>query len=618
MTAITDNLATFGFNNQPSVAVISSPSNPDVDQRPRVEAPRNGQPLANFARELGHIMANNSIWFVHNDTVVQINRKRLTETVETTVFHPITAVEMRTAIEQYIRIGRHVNEMFREESISRETAAAVLASQQFKEQLPTIYRILDVPIPFLHQGAIVYASKGYDHRFNSFCPETSPEIHELNLSEAKELLCELHRDFPLTGPLSITLSIARLLTPFCKGLIQFARTPIWMFEANRPRSGKDYLAGCTGIIYQGQANEDSPLDPEAAETRKRITAALLSGRRFMHFANCEGYIRNNAIEQIATAPLFSGRRLGSNDADSDLILANEIEFSLSANTGFEYSEDLNLRSRKITLEYYEEDGNARRFTRPDLHGWIRQNRSRFLGAMAALVKEWDRVGRPPGSTPFSSFPKWAETVGGIMVACGLGDPCASQSNTGLTGDSLTEQMKLLFVAAFDSYGDAFINKHDLLGIIHTHDLFGFWDLAQNKGHQSTFGKKIRAFENRILGGIQMNIDHSDKTRPKFRFSRSVTTRNTTLLSETLKGNNQICEPCEPCGPPALQSTDKSITIKGVPEVRNVHNVRIHCQTSAETQSTVAGEETVTISNNAIPACPIIVASVTNDKGMESI
>jgi hypothetical protein len=38
------------------------------------------------------------------------------------------------------------------------------------------------------------------------------------------------------------------------------------------------------------------LDRESTETRKRIVAALQSGRRFMHFANTAGDIKNDVFE----------------------------------------------------------------------------------------------------------------------------------------------------------------------------------------------------------------------------------------------------------------------------------------------------------------------------------
>jgi hypothetical protein len=121
----------------------------------------------------------------------------------------------------------------------------------------------------------------------------------------------LFHDFCFANRDSATVAIARLITPMCRGLMGWtARPPVFIFEGNRPRAGKDYLAGCTSVLYEGHANEDAPLDSEREETIKRIGAALSSGRRFMHFANCKGRIDNAGFEQASTAKVFNCRKPG--------------------------------------------------------------------------------------------------------------------------------------------------------------------------------------------------------------------------------------------------------------------------------------------------------------------
>src|SRR5260221_1776872 len=134
-----------------------------------------------------------------------------------------------------------------------------------------------------------------------------------------------------------------------------ARVPLWFFKANQPGTGKDYTAGCAQIVYQGSAFEDNPLS-RPDETQKRITSALLSGRRMIHFANCKGHIDDKSLEQAITGKTFNGRLLGSN---TDLTLANEIDYSMSANTGLTYEPDMPSRLRIIELFFGGEDVNQR-------------------------------------------------------------------------------------------------------------------------------------------------------------------------------------------------------------------------------------------------------------------
>lgn len=515
---------------------LPAPQEP-ADNRPQVLVPGTGRPISEFASELGQILGATGHWYTRNDRVVRLREVEIESPTpggcrgtRSFVFHYPSPNECRSLLERYACFGS-VNETgglrhFVVGSIGRETAGALLESPQFKERLPVVRRILDVPIPVDIAGDLVMARPGYDERLQTYCRGEIERIDPLPLEEAKAILAELFEGFPFANELSRTLAYARLLTPFVRGLMGWtARTPLWVFEANRPRAGKDYLAGCSGLLYEGRANEDSPLDRDSNETRKRIMAALQSGRRFMHFANSSGDIRNDAFEQAVTAKSISGRLLGSNDAASDLTLPNELEFSVSGNTGFTFSEDFALRCRRISLAYYEEDANSRRFLKPDLHGWVTANRTRILGALYGFTMHWHSQGRPPGPTPFTSFPEWARIVGGIIVACGLRDPCVPQTDGTFTRDSVTEDMTSLFQLAANVHQGEWLAKGQVRDLIgqrtefnrhHDMELFPQWDLQDRPG-QTAFGTALTRYQGRVLGGIRMEVDSTDRKRIKYRF-----------------------------------------------------------------------------------------------------
>jgi hypothetical protein len=305
-----------------------------------------------------------------------------------------------------------------------------------------------------------------------------------------------------------------LLTPYCRGLIGFdERTPCWQYEGNRPGCGKDYLNGITQIVYLGASFEDAPIGDQLEETRKRITASLVSGRRQMHFANCKGHLHDQNFIQAITSTKFRARMLGSTTAESDLELPNEIEFSFSGNVGLTTREDITRRTRKVCLEYFCEDENSRTFKNADLHGWVKQNRHNILSAIHALVKSWLDAGAPKGKTPFTSFPKWSEVVGGIMTLHGLGDPCLPQTEGLLGGDRKVQAMRALFETAIE-VDDGWWTKPQLFS--HVTDLqceddrldwFGdLQDERFGRKYKTAMGLALKEFANRELSGIRMAID----------------------------------------------------------------------------------------------------------------
>ena len=342
------------------------------------------------------------------------------------------------------------------------------------------------------------------------CDPDAPEIIKMTLDEAKRWLFEIHQGFCWRSRQDLVHALARLITPFTRGLMGWdARFPLWFFKANRPRAGKDYLAGITLLVYEGFACEDAPLSPkDGEETRKRITSALLSGRRMIHFANCQGYLASQDLEQAITSRVWGDRILGGN---TEVKLPNELEFSISANLSLSYREDLEPRIRRIELSYPQEDANSRTFQKPFLHHFVLNNRSNILSAISALVDNWVNQGRPTGPTPFTSFPEWGRVVGGIMVAAGLGDPCLPHEHESeVGGDQLTRAMRTLFLVCYESKPNTWLKKPEIYEIIQKNQadsealsFFGDISSENDRSCKTKLGKHLVEFVGRELGQIKL-------------------------------------------------------------------------------------------------------------------
>ncbi len=510
----------------------------DADGRPRILLPGTDRPESVFAAEVGDAIAPVNEWFVKNDTVVTVGVHRFSETVTSLAFKPMLPVATPTSIEEHLQTGvlhkdRDSGDLvFRSLSMNRETAASLLSAPQFKGRLPHIVRILDIPLPIrLPDGRIELPKIGYDPRFRTYCDPGCPMIRPMPVDEARALLLKIHRGFCFRDQQSITHALARVITPYCRGLMGWtARFPLWNFTANRPRAGKDYLAGITMLIYEGVTCEDAPLDGNSEETRKRITAANMAGRRMMHFANCQTHIDDPVFIGAITSHVFSARNLGSTDARADLRLPNEIEFSISANVGLTYREDVEPRCRKIALFLEQEDANARDFEIKLLHQYVLRHRADLLSAIASLVGAWIDAGCPEGRTPFTSFPQWAATVGGIMTFHGLGDPCLPHVEDGseVGGDRADRAMRALYALCHETYPDTWIEKQAVYQVVaqaeDNDDLsfFGGFSEEESKKTKTRIGMFLKKFDRRELGGIRLELDRStEKTqRQLVRFIRA--------------------------------------------------------------------------------------------------
>jgi hypothetical protein len=406
--------------------------------KPRVLHPM-GRLDSEVYAEIGAIVAPHNVWFLRGEEPCVISAvpsgfeysadpdRKYKIVAYTTGFKSLTPGMAKSDLEHYIEPGVLDKEgSFEPRSFGTGFVAGMLEAPQFKATLPRIVRILTVPLPIQVGDKLVYPEPGYDQRFGTYLLESAPRLlfPLMSVPQALAVLDRVHSGFCFTSEQSRTHAYARLITPTSRGIIGWTtRVPLWFYCANRPRAGKDYLAAINQIVYEGHAAEDLPVTKDSDETAKRIIAAGLSGRRFMHFSNCVGHIKDENLYQAVTNTEIKGRLLGSNSASADLSIPNEIEFSLSANLGTTARPDFEPRTRKIELAYYIEDPNSRTFPDTYLHRTVAGMRSEVLTAIASLFHNWAQKGFPKGKTVFTSYPQWSDVVGGVMLAAGLGDPC---------------------------------------------------------------------------------------------------------------------------------------------------------------------------------------------------
>lgn len=486
----------------------------------RIEKPGNDRLVSDFAKELGAILKDKNKLYFRPDSkeVVEVGEIREDDEEEGfTGFLSEKPNRFITTIEEYCEPGEEIllkgETFFVKKSIGAELSNTTLVSDVFQKSLPIIKRIFTIPIPIIYKKKLTFAKRGYDPRFKSWLPFEAPEITnpEMSLEEAKELLEKIFEEFCFETEKDKLTAIAALLTPGIRGLFSRfnIRTPLFFYLGNRERAGKEFAANITGIVYEGVALEEPPLSTSenskssnTDELRKKICAALISGRKRLHFSNNKGYINNAVLESVLTAESYSDRILGRSEI---VTLSNELDFSLSGNTGIGFTADLANRSKFIKLFLEIEDANSREFKNPDLHGWIKQNRGLVLSAIYALIKNWVDTGMKAGTVPFASFPEWARVCGGILETAGYENICGSDlSQMGIMGDAETADMRVLFEAVYRQYPNQWIKRDEIRQIAEKEDTFGYLDF-EKKQDIIKFGMKLTKFFGRILSDIKLKV-----------------------------------------------------------------------------------------------------------------
>ncbi|MDD5193896.1 MAG: CHC2 zinc finger domain-containing protein [Candidatus Nanoarchaeia archaeon] len=517
---------------------LQNKNNKEKDTRIKIKLPNKGRLISNFAQEVADVLRNKNILFFRTDSreVVEIGKLKNEYEQTYTGFLYVKPNRFITLAEKYIipgefKIiveGENTITEFKPKSMSAELANTVLQSHILEETLLKIDRIFTFPLPIIYKEELTFPKIGYDERFRSWLPPNSPKISNpsMPLEEAKEIIYEILKEFVLKNKQDYTNAIAGLITPALRGLYpRFnVRTPVFFYTANRERAGKDFLAGITGLVYEGAALEEPPIcntDMKWSsddELRKKILSALLSGRKRLHFANNKGYLNNAVFEAVITSEKYTDRILGKNESP---IFDNELEFSLSGNVGIGFTPDLANRSRFVKLFLAIEDANARNFERPNLHKWVLENRELIISAVYALIRNWFEKGCPSGKLNFASFPEWARICGGIMEAAGYESPCTPDKESILLGgDSETLDMKSLFELCYEKKPDTPLYKGEIRQLIEHEDIFLYLDFSK-RSDQTIFGNKINKFVGRVLSDIKMIVKDSSvrSSRQQYIFTK---------------------------------------------------------------------------------------------------
>jgi putative DNA primase/helicase len=261
-------------------------------------------------------------------------------------------------------------------------------------------------------------------------PETTEDVEE-----ARDFLIEDYLgDFGFVDEASRAHALGLLLLPFVRDAID-GPTPQHVITAPDMGSGKTLLAQACLLPGCGDVPAQSITGIGEAEIEKRLTSMMLAGRTAAIFDNLTGELRSSALAAALTSATWEGRVLGESRS---VTLPIRTIWALTG-TNVRLAEDQVRRAVPIFLDPGEvrpADRPAGAFRHPNLTAWGRANRRELVAAALTLVEHW-RLGPAPhveggyvyhrngdeparGRQTLGSYESWAQVIGGILDACGMG------------------------------------------------------------------------------------------------------------------------------------------------------------------------------------------------------
>jgi hypothetical protein len=294
---------------------------------------------------------------------------------------------------------------------NREASARLLACPSGVEQLPDIVGVYTAAPLCLVDGKLVQAGTGYDTVTRTYA--TGHGADEVPYDEAVALLQGLFADFTFVTEADRARAMCALLTPALKfgGLLP-REAPIFVVEADDSQAGKGYMTKLIAAVYGETFADITQRNGGVGSLDETIDAALLSGKAMIRLDNLRGRLDSPRLESIVTAlaPIpCRAPYAGSVMVDPSRVVL------LATSNGMEGTRD--LANRCCIVRIRKRHGAAaefRKFDEGDLLDHVSANRGKYLGAVYAVLRRWDELGRKSSAESRHDMRQWVKMLDGIV------------------------------------------------------------------------------------------------------------------------------------------------------------------------------------------------------------
>ena len=361
--------------------------------------------------------------------------------------------------------------------------------------IPSVMGMASAPI--LRQDGTIVTKAGYDPGTGVYLTLDGEYPPLMKPSEAIALLCDILFDFPFLADAHKSAWEAALITGLARTAFAGC-SPLFLFDANTPRTGKGLLTDLLAIIWGGdQAARQTP-PKEAEEWRKTITTVALSGAPYFLLDNVKGKLGGPAIEAVLTTTRWGDRKLGGNEQVSlpitFILLATANNATLTS--------DMTGRTCLCRLESAVEHPELRNeFKHRDLIGYVRQRRRELAIAALSIPAGYIKANCPDQHLPaWGGFEGWSDLVRNSIVWAGLPD-CDTRETLAEMADDETDTLRRL-MDGWQELGDG---AHTVAEAVERIDQGKAETLkqllAEIPGDRSrTLGTLLRDWRRRVLGG----------------------------------------------------------------------------------------------------------------------
>ena len=336
-------------------------------------------------------------------------------------------------VEDYLEFKRPAGDGSKAESIGKDLAGKIMASDQFRDQLRELKAVSEVRLPvWTGEGSarrVELAPEGFDVETGLFTVNRIPYQVDMDAETAWGVLWDTLKEFPFDPEgenqvkrrRSFAAQMAAMLGVYCHAMFpEGTPRPMVIYNANQPGSGKSLLMRVALAPVHGPPAETGKPETEA-EFEKVLDSAAIARKPFLVLDDCKS-IHSQALNRFVTSPIHECRLMHS----QRLAMVSKVSQVIATGNSLTISEDLDRRALVVDL-FEPGEAAARSFAKEITPGWLfmPDTRGRFLAALWALVRLWREAGMPMlKEYRRGSFEEWSGVIGGMVMACGMANPFA--------------------------------------------------------------------------------------------------------------------------------------------------------------------------------------------------
>lgn len=392
-------------------------------------------------------------------------------------------------VEQFVCFAGAVDG--RVESIGKNLAELILASDCLREAVPVVEDIVPVRLPAWGVGrdgerCLRVLPAGYDPVTRIYSAETvvwdagrvypvDVVVRALGRALAGFPWAERRAEGEFEGVRSVAVFVAYMLGQFCRHLV--GRQPMVLFCGNQPGTGKTLLAKFgLGPVY-GVPNA-TPYPKDEGALQKLLFTKLMAGAPYVLIDDLLS-LSSTTLNQYATSAAISDRVLGGN---REFTGVNRMQI-IGTGNNLTVTPDIERRSMIIDL-FDAVKSVEKNVSAPLTEGVFGRGswRSDMLMALWSLVWAWSEAGCPVvcHGSAMPSFEGFAEVVGSVVVHAGFVSPFTKRPVTADGGDVRGNALeRLLVVLAERIWPEVAGGRH--AGLTRLYTVEGVMEVARELG-----------------------------------------------------------------------------------------------------------------------------------------